>query len=332
VTPSAPEIIRDQLRDYLRGNLGSDDLEVIELEGIPEGHSGFTYFVTTDDRGNLERYVMRVPPPGARITGPADIPRQGRIMAALHEQGVPTPSIVLNCTDPVLDGRPFVLMERVDGERIEGFVQQVPPLEIAREAIAVLRRMQEVPVDKTGIGDEKPVSLDEEMLRWNWLMSRAPEELTTAAPTLGARLVERKPPEPAPTMVHADYHYGNMLFRKREDGTAELAGLLDWEIAEIGAPMLDLGCLCIVAQRNDTDPEAPNPGGAMDISIETVIEMYGADAEESRWYLAISAYKYASIFGYNLMLHRRGKRPDPMYEKLTGVITGLIDHGIRLLE
>jgi hypothetical protein len=31
------------------------------------------------------------------------------------------------------------------------------------------------------------------------------------------------------------------------------------------------------------------------------------------------------------MLHRRGKRPDPMYERLTGVITALIDNGVELL-
>ena len=51
-----------------------------------------------------------------------------------------------------------------------------------------------------------------------------------------------------------------------------------------------------------------------------------------RWYLAMSLYKYAAIFGYNLMLHRRGKRPDPMYEGLTDTITGMVDEGIALLE
>ena len=49
------------------------------------------------------------------------------------------------------------------------------------------------------------------------------------------------------------------------------------------------------------------------------------------WYVAMSLYKYAAILGYNLMLHRRGKRPDPMYEGLTTTITGMIDEGIDLL-
>ena len=203
--------------------------------------------------------------------------------------------------------------------------------DIAAAAVDLLHRLQQVPVSESGIAEEKPTSLTEEMMRWAWLMQRAPDELTTEAPALGARLAEKQPGEPAPTLVHADFHYGNMLFRV-DGGKPEIVALLDWEIAEIGAPLLDLGCLCIVAQRNRVDPEAPNPGGAIEVDIEDVIKMFGADPKESRWYLALSCYKYASIFGYNLMLHRRGKRPDSMYEKLTGVIVNLIKSGMDLLE
>ena len=148
---------------------------------------------------------------------------------------------------------------------------------------------------------------------------------------MGSRLAEKKPDDPEPTLVHGDYHYGNLLFRHGADGKPEVAAVLDWEIAQIGQPLLDLGCLCIVAQRNQV-PDAPNPGGGIELDVDEVIDLYGADPDEARWYLALSCYKYASIFGYNLMLHRRGKRPDPMYEHLTGVITALIDSGAALLE
>jgi aminoglycoside phosphotransferase (APT) family kinase protein len=323
--------LRGRLEAYLRGHLGDPGLSLGAIDAIPEGHSGFTYFVDGEQDGAPIRYVLRLPPPGARIAGPADVLRQGRIMAALHDQGLPTPRIIANCEDvAVLDGRPFCLMEAVAGERIETFVGHAAPLDIARAAVETLHRLHAVPVAATGIGDEKPVPLTEEMMRWAWLMQRAPEELTGAAPALGARLADRTPPESPSTLVHGDYHYGNMLFATGAGGAPEVVAVLDWEIAEIGAPMLDLGCLCIVAQRNQA-PEAPNPGGGIDLDVEAVIDLYGAGAEESRWYLALSCYKYASIFGYNLMLHRRGKRPDPMYEQLTGVIVALIDSGLALL-
>jgi aminoglycoside phosphotransferase (APT) family kinase protein len=247
-------------------------------------------------------------------------------MAALHAAALPVPAIPVMSSDPVVDGRPFVLMEAVDGARIEKAGVEQKPLEIAGSAVQVLRRIHALPLDQTGIGDEIPGGLKAEMLRWLWLMDRAPEELTGRAGDLGGLLAAQVPEERAPTLVHGDFHYGNMLFRG-----AEVVAVLDWEISQIGQPLLDLGCLCIVSHRRKYDG-APNPGGSIDVSIEDLCRVYGADPVEMRWYLAMSLYKYAAIFGYNLMLHRRGKRPDPMYEELTDTITGMIDEGIALLD
>jgi len=291
---------------------------VKSIEPIPEGHSGFTYFVYGD-------YVLRLPPPGARIAGPADVVRQGRIMSALRSVGLPTPAIPLMSSDAAIDGRPFILMERVDGVRIEETARRENPLDIATSAVNVLKRMQALTIEKTGIGDEEPVGLREEMMRWAMLMQRAPEELTTRAGELGGLLAAHIPTERAPTLVHGDYHYGNMLFRG-----AEVVAVLDWEIAELGQPLLDLGCLCSMTVRRRF-ADAPSPGGAVAIEMEELFDLYGVNADEMGWYVALSLYKYAAILGYNLMLHRKGRRPDPMYEGLTGTIVGMIDEGITLL-
>jgi aminoglycoside phosphotransferase (APT) family kinase protein len=317
--------IREDLEAACRERLDKPRLRVISVEPIPEGHSGFTYFVSVDEGGGPVRYVLRLPPPGARIAGPADVIRQGRIMAALHDAGLPTPAIPVLSLDPVVDGRPFVLMEAVEGTRIETAGLEQKPLDISRSAVEVLKRLQSLPVERTGIGDEEPVTLQAEMMRWAWLMQRAPEELTGRAGELGGLLASHVPTERTPTLVHGDYHYGNMLFHG-----SDVVAVLDWEIAEIGQPLLDLGCLCIVSVRRQYEG-APNPGGAIDVAVEDLYRLYGVDAGEMRWYLALSLYKYASIFGYNLMLHRRGKRPDPMYEHLTDTITGMIDEGIALI-
>jgi aminoglycoside phosphotransferase (APT) family kinase protein len=314
--------IRDDLEAQCRQGFGRPHLRVTSVDPIPEGHSGFTYFVTIEDGDGPSRYVLRLPPPGARIAGPADVIRQGRIMAALHASGLPAPAIPILSAEPAVDGRPYVLMEAVEGTRIEKAGVEQRPLDISASAVEVLKRLQALPLMLTGIGDEEPVTLQAEMMRWAWLMQRAPEELTTRAGELGGLLARHVPRERPPTLVHGDYHYGNMLFHG-----SHVVAVLDWEIAEIGQPLLDLGCLCIVSVRRQYQG-APNPGGAIDVAVEDLYRLYGADAGEMRWYLALSLYKYASIFGYNLMLHRRGKRPDPMYEGLTDTITGMIDEGI----
>jgi len=276
------------------------------VRAIPEGHSGFTYWVELDGH----RGVLRLPPPGARIAGPADIPRQARIMAALHAQGLPVPAIVATSQDPVVDGRPFVLMEEVHGDRVEQAIDAGSnPLQLASSAVDVLRRFQAVPLESTGIGGEDPMPLEGEVARWTWLMVRAPSELTGQAPRLAQRLLERQPRPGPPVLVHGDYHFGNMLFDR-----GRVAAVVDWEIAQLGQPLLDLCCISL-----------------SHVSADTVREIYGADPYDYRWYRALTLYKYAAIFGYNLMLHRRGKRPDPSYEQRTETIVGFIDQGVSVL-
>ena len=272
---------------------------VLGLESIPEGHSGFTYWV---DLEGGERAVLRLPPPGARIAGPADIPRQGRLMKALSEAGLPAPPILAMSPEPVVDGRPFVLMAKIDGDRIEGIVGTVPDHQLASSAVEVLKALHALPLERTGIGDEEPQLLEAELMRWGWLMERAPEELTARAPELGGRLAETRPAPQEPTLVHGDYHYGNMLFREGR----------------------------VVAHAGRAGAGVPG-GGKVDVDDRDLLEMYGADPGDYTWFLALTYYKYASIFGYNLMLHRRGKRPDPTYETRTTTIVEFIDEGIRLL-
>src|SRR5437899_8673779 len=290
------------IRADLEARLG---FGVKAVDAIPEGHSGFTYLVTAE-RGN---YVFRIRPPGTRIAGPADVVRQGNIMSALHDAGLPRPAIRMMSSDPVIDGRPFILMERVDGTRIEQAAKSEKAVDIATSAVEVLKQLHALPLDKTGIGDEDPVGLPAEMMRWGMLMQRAPEELTMRAGELGGRLAANVPAERAPTLVHGDYHYGNMLFHGHD-----VAAVLDWEIAEIGQPLLDLGCLCIIAIRRKYQG-APNPGAASDVWMQQLYDLYGGEAEAMRSYAAMSRYKYASIFGCDLMLHRTRRRHDALHAR-----------------
>src|SRR6266566_789179 len=256
------------IRADLAGAIGEP---VLDLQPIPEGHSGFTYWVELSGR----RAVLRLPPPGARIAGPADIPRQGRIMHALHARGLPVPEIIAMSTEPVVDGRPYVLMEALPGERIEAAAARgSDPLELARTAIEVLHQLQATPPEHSGIGSEAPVPLQGELDRWSWLMERAP--------------------------------------------------------AELRHPLLDLCCLCVVFQGG-SDGEARGWGPSRGLEPDALRDLFGADPAEFRWTLGLTYYKYAAILGYNLMLHRRGKRPDPSYEGRTGTIVGFIQRGLRLL-
>src|SRR5258708_32752122 len=97
---SGMEDLRGRLQEYLRRHLERAQLELSSIDAIPGGHSGFTYFVTASDGGWARRYVLPLPPPGARITGPADDLPQGRIKARPHEQGLPPARHSTNVQSP----------------------------------------------------------------------------------------------------------------------------------------------------------------------------------------------------------------------------------------
>lgn len=295
----------------------------VRVAPIPESHSGFTYTVAAEVEGRPVRAVLRLPPPGARPLGPADVMRQARIMAAVAGAGLPTPAILASSEEPVLDGRPFVVMERVDGIRVEQAVATMEPRTIIEKALAPARAMHELPAAETGIDGEPFYGPAEEVARWQGLRARAPQEYVRRAPELEEKLLAHLPAARGPSLVHGDYHLGNLLFR---DG--EVVAILDWEIAELGQSPLDEAALCLVAIRSRWDE--PQPGVEAALPIEEMIAL--ADAgPDFEWFLAATCHKYAAILGYNLGLHRRGKRVDPIYEELLETIPGLFGAGLEIL-
>src|SRR6202165_5351762 len=114
-------------------------------------------------------------------------------------------------------------------------------------------------------------------------------------------------------------------------GLAHGAGAPRADRRRAGAGPAGAACLAVVAQSASMGEHQVPGGGAVTLPEEELLAMYGGSPDEFQWYLALTYYKYASIFGYNLMLHRRGKRPDPIYEERTTTIVNFIAEGRRLL-
>ena len=268
--------------------------------------------------------VLRLSPPGARPSGPADMARQARIMSALSDAGAAVPRILASSAEPVLDGRPFVLMERVEGL---GFVAARPDhdtLDLLRSAFSALRVVHSLPLARSGIGEEEPMPPRGEVERWRRLRTRAPEDVVAGAPRLEERLLSRVPAAATPVLVHGDYHLGNMLFR---DG--RVVAIVDWEIAELGQGPLDESSLCLLVLHPTFG--ATHLGEDHGLTPDTMLSL--ADPiPDVEWFLAATCHKYGAILAYNLGLHLRGKRHDPHYEDLAAGIPLFFETGLQLLS
>lgn len=308
-----------------------DDASVVV--GVPErfggGHSGFTYKIDVGRGGANSTAVLRLSPPNARIAGTADIGRQARIMRALAEAGLPAPGVFAHDSAPVVDDRSFGLFEHIDAVDWKTAAARSSHREVAKAALATIADIHKLAPERTGIGDETPFTPVEELGRWQPLLERSP----AAVRDYGTKLLgELRVTAPAaysgtgPSLTHGDYHFGNLLF-----GAGGVVAVIDWEIAALGEPLVDLGCLAVASIRRRYDPE-PNHAGSIDVSVIELVELAGADPEQAKWHVAASCLKYAAILGYNRSLHESGRRPDEVYARLSGTMSGLLADGASILH
>jgi len=111
----------------------------------------------------------------------------------------------------------------------------------------------------------------------------------------------------------------------------ELLAVIDWELTGIGATLNDVGWLATFNTKAAWDetrgsmvPSAGFPSG--DELVAMYQEAWGAKLPDVAWFRALAAYKFAIIAGFNLGLHRRGKRHDPLWEITALSIAPLLEH------
>jgi aminoglycoside phosphotransferase (APT) family kinase protein len=202
-----------------------------------------------------ESYVLRRPPLHKRPESDEVMRREMRVLAALAGTDVPHPELIAGETDTGPLGAVFYLMRPV-----EGFNPSLglPELHASRpdwrrsmgEAMVDgLVALAGVDADASGLGDLGHAGdwLARQVPRWRrQLDGYAAQPGWTGVDALPpvdpicAWLEAHRPDAFRPGLLHGDYHLANVLFRP--DAPA-LAAIVDWELASIGDPLLDLGWL-----------------------------------------------------------------------------------------
>lgn len=334
-TDRAPRAGSDRTLDHLAQALetylneevdGFSGCLVDHVSPFGDGHSGCTYTAHVVGPRVLETYVLRTSVPGGPLTGPGDAGRQARIMRQLRAASLPVPRVVAAASDGALLGRSFSLVELIPGVDWRQTRSAHSDRHIAERAVDFLLRLRHVPIRDTGIGEERLSPPLAEVQRWVRVSQQIADDAWSPNAELGQALVDTAPEMSAAGLVHGDFHYGNLLFR---DGL--LVGVLDWEIASLGDPLFDLGGLVVASMRRQYAPE-PNTAGDIEVTRDELAEMYGIDSSALDWYVSAACFKYSIILAFNLDLHRRGKKVDPIYESLQGTARGLVDDGSAILE
>ncbi len=227
------------LAEHVPGTAG----QPIEVQQFPGGHSNLTYLVTAGAR----ELVLRRPPVGSKVKTAHDMGREVRVLSRLAPAWGPAPRPIAHTDDPSVIGSPFYVMERKRGV----ILRRDPPADLAIDA-ATARRLGEVLVDglaelhaidfgAIGLGDlGKPEGYVERQVRgWTERYAGSRTDDIAAVDQVAGWLAANMPSSPAPALIHNDYKYDNIVLDGNE--LTRIVGVLDWEMATIGDPLMDLG-------------------------------------------------------------------------------------------
>jgi aminoglycoside phosphotransferase (APT) family kinase protein len=248
-------VVADWLRRQdLDGGLLAD------LEGRPEvrqfsgGASNLTYLLRWPRRD----LILRRPPAGQKARGAHDMGREFTIQSRLRPVYPYVPRMVALCEDGSVIGSEFYVMERVEGTILGRDLPsgtQVSEEQVRRLCTGVLDRLVDlhaVDAEKAGLGDlgKGHGYVGRQVAGWSARFRRARTDDVGDFEQVMAWLDEHQPDDVGSCVIHNDYRFDNVVL----DESLEVRGVLDWEMATLGDPLMDLGgALAYWVQADDDE-------------------------------------------------------------------------------
>ena len=292
--------------------------------------------------------VLRRPPEKPRPDSEKIIAREARVLAALRRTDVPHPRFIAYCDDASVMGVRFYLMALVDGWLGH---HETPPApfdkpgkdrrDIGFALVDGIARLANVDYRAVGLeGFGKPEGfLDRQVERWRSQLASYGEienypgrdipGLSYAADWLAANTPEASPAG----IIHGDYSFANCLFERTTP--ARVAAMIDWELATVGDPLLDLGWLMA------TWPEGETPApGAVGVqpwtgfpTADELVEHYRPrttrDLATLDWYAVLACYKLGIILEGTHARACAGRAPTATGDRLHATTIGLFQRALR---
>jgi aminoglycoside phosphotransferase (APT) family kinase protein len=223
--------------------------QVEDLRGSPRvtqytgGVSNWTYRLAYDSHD----LILRRPPAGTKAKSAHDMGREYRLQKALAPVFPYVPRMVAHCADQAVTGAEFYVMERVDGiiPRKELGVA-LSPGDVRTlclrflDTLVALHKVDYVAAGLENIG--KGAGFTRRQVEgWSERYRKARTWNVPRAERLMRWLADHLPKDETICVTHNDYRFDNVVL-DREDPT-RIAAVLDWELATLGDPWMDLGNL-----------------------------------------------------------------------------------------
>jgi aminoglycoside phosphotransferase (APT) family kinase protein len=231
--------------DWLREHAVAfrDDLDgTPDVRQFPGGASNLTYLLRYPGRD----LILRRPPAGVKAASAHDMGREYRIQSALAPVFPYVATMVGLCEDDAVIGSEFYVMEKLDGTiPRRDLPWQLPPEDVStlcENALDVLVALHSVDVAGApelaafGKGDGY---VARQVAGWIGRFDRARTDDTGDWSDVTTWLEAHQPADVGQRLIHNDYRFDNLVLAP--DDPLRIVGVLDWEMATVGDPLMDLG-------------------------------------------------------------------------------------------
>lgn len=295
----------------------------LEARFITGGASNELFEITRDG----SRFALRRPPDPVPAGRNETMLREARLLGALADSDVPHARLVAGCDDLNVLGGCFYLMEFVDGWSPiqEGTVWPEPfgsDLEARRglafELVDGIARLSRVEWEARGLhGFGHPDGFHERQVdRWLRLLEAVQFRPLPGIDEAAEWLRSHRPRSYRPGIMHGDYQFANVMYR--HGGPARLAAIVDWEMATVGDPLLDLGWV-VNGWPDDTSETAEGTVSYVDYrgmpSRDELLDYYekesGRPVDEIDYYVILARFKLAIVLeaGYARVVQGEADNP-----------------------
>ncbi len=298
--------------------------------------------VDLDDGGEpVAELVVRVAPPSAVATFPVDdFDLQAAVMRSLKASGFPVPTVLAVENGSGWLGTPFLVMTRSPGRTVgdapalDPWLAELPSATQRRihveylGALANIHRFEWRAADLDALLRAAGPNLHAELDWWSSYVDWAAEG--DPAPALVAHLewcIDTAPATThAPSLCWGDARLGNVLLL--DDGS--IGALLDWELASIGPPEMDLGWYLALDRLTTKVIDRNVPGFlGRDEAISHYEHHLGRSVEHLDWHEIFALVRSVAINERQARLAAAGGVP---YPGVAGKDNPMLDYITRRID
>ncbi len=296
-------------------------------------------------RRGQHRMALRRPPLVVPEGRNDTMVREARVLGALAGTDVPHAHLIAACDDPEVIGGCFYLMEFVDGWSPLGGGGWPAPFDedldarrgLAFELVEGIARLARVDWRAVGLeGFGRPDGFHERQVdRWSAHLAAVQFRDIPGLDAAASWLRTHRPHHYEPGIMHGDYQFANVMFR--HGAPARLAAIVDWEMATVGDPLLDLGW--VIQGWVDPDEDA-GMGSYVDYTglpgrgelLEYYSSASGRPVDDIDYYVVLARYKLAVVLEAGYARAVAGTADNPKMLAFGDVVLSLARRAGELAE